>query len=333
MIHSSVIRRGLAVLILCTVVAPVRAQLERESFKNLKVLPQDIAPEELRTIMGSFTRALGVRCTYCHVGEEGKPLRREDFQLDDKPTKLKARAMMKMTKAINDTFLAGLDSRSQPPVGVQCVTCHRGATQPRMLQDILKRAYDTGGMDSTLARYQALRDRYYGRFTYDFGEVPLSDLANQVRTSGHPDDAVKLLAYNVEMNPKSMFAKRQHAMVAISQEFQASADSGTATYRALKAEYGAPVVSEALMNEVGYNFLNAHQVDPALGVFKLNAADNPTSANAYDSMGEAYMQKSDWKSATQAYTKSLELDPTNENAKKKLDEIKVQSKAKPKKKK
>src|SRR5262245_28770953 len=132
MSRSSLVRRSIAVLIACIAIGPVSAQ-QREEFKNLKVLPKDIKPEELRAMMGGCTRALGVRCVYCHVGEEGK-LKPQDFALDDKPTKRKAREMLRMVKAINETYLAGLESRSKPPVGVQCVTCHRGAATPRMLE-------------------------------------------------------------------------------------------------------------------------------------------------------------------------------------------------------
>src|SRR5215831_13007063 len=73
-----------------------------EAFTNLKVLPKDISDRDLRAMMNSFTRALGVRCNYCHVGEEGKPMRHEDFPKDDKPTKLKARVMIQMTKDLNN---------------------------------------------------------------------------------------------------------------------------------------------------------------------------------------------------------------------------------------
>src|SRR5262245_14625530 len=41
--------------------------------KNLKVFPQDISGPNLISNMKGFAQALGVRCTYCHVGEEGKP--------------------------------------------------------------------------------------------------------------------------------------------------------------------------------------------------------------------------------------------------------------------
>jgi Flp pilus assembly protein TadD len=322
------IRRAVAALLLCAVAGSVAAQGPHEAATNLKVLPKDVSHEDLIKVMNGFTRALGVRCIYCHVGEEGKPFRPEDFALDDKPTKKKARVMMRMVQDLNDKYLATLDSRADPPLSVQCVTCHRGAAQPRMLQDVLKTAYDQGGMDSTLARYQSLHDRFYGRFVYDFGEVPLVDLANQVRDAGHAGDAERLLEMNVETHPKSAFAKRQHAASAIAAAFgQAGVDSGMAAYRSLKDQYGSTVVSEEVMNGIGYRLLGTDQVEPALAVFKLIVADNPTSANGYDSLGEAYEKHGDRKLAIESYAKSLELNPANDHAKQKLDELRAGSKA------
>src|SRR5262249_54756087 len=152
---------------------------------------------------------------YCHVSQDGMRVKEEDFQKDDKPTKDKAREMLKMVQAINDKYLASLANRSDPPIRVQCVTCHHGLAQPRTLQDVLQTAYDQGGPDSTRARYQALRTRYYGSAAYDFGEVPLGDVAGSLRRGGHVDDAVQLLALNVDLNPSSQFAKRQLAGAAV----------------------------------------------------------------------------------------------------------------------
>jgi hypothetical protein len=288
---------------------------------NLKVLPQDIPHGQLLNIMSGFTRALGVRCAYCHAIEEGQPHTPEQFAKDDKPAKIKARTMMRMTQAINDQYLSTLESRAQPPVRVQCVTCHHGIAVPRTLQEVLQASYDLGGIDSTLARYHTLRDRYYGRFTYDFGDVPLADVASSLRTAGHPEDAARLLAFNVEMNPDSPFARRQNAGAVIGAAFRTSEEAGKAAYADLTSKYGARVVNEELLTDVGYQLLGAQQTGPAVGVFRLNAAEHPTSSNAHDSLGEALAANNDRKGAIEEYRKSLELDPNNDNARKKLEEL------------
>lgn len=318
---------GIAAAAFFVSIAPALAQPAAETYTNLKVLPKDIAPAELRGMMAGFTRALGVRCIHCHVGEEGKPFQPGAFALDDKPEKTKARAMIQMTRDLNEKYLAALTARVTPAVGVQCITCHRGARQPRMLQDVLQATYDSQGIDSTLAEYHKLRERYYGGFTFDFGEVPLADVGTRVRAAGHAADAQRLLALDVDMNPKSAFAKRQYSNVTIAEAFSHSGiDGGTAAYRDLKARFGETVVTEGLMNDVGYNLLGRKQLDAAVAVFKMNVADHPGSANAYDSLGECYRARGETRVAIEAYTRSLALNPANGNAVKALAEMKADSK-------
>jgi hypothetical protein len=71
-----------------------------ERSENLRVLPDSTSAEELRAVMQSFTRALGVRCSECHVGQ-GRDFRTWDFASDAKPHKETARGMMRMTMEIN----------------------------------------------------------------------------------------------------------------------------------------------------------------------------------------------------------------------------------------
>src|SRR5262245_24181699 len=55
--------------------------------KNLQVLPKDWTRQQVTQVMRGFTRGLGVRCPFCHVGEEGADLSTFDFASDEKPTK------------------------------------------------------------------------------------------------------------------------------------------------------------------------------------------------------------------------------------------------------
>ena len=96
-------------------------------FKNLKVFPQDIQRAQLLSNMKFFSQSLGVRCTHCHVGEEGKPLSTFDFASDAKPTKQTARKMLAMVHRINEQDFGVTDFAQ---VKVTCFTCHRGSTKP-----------------------------------------------------------------------------------------------------------------------------------------------------------------------------------------------------------
>jgi hypothetical protein len=45
-----------------------------DKFANLQIFPKETTPGVVINAMKGFTRALGVRCQFCHVGEEGLPL-------------------------------------------------------------------------------------------------------------------------------------------------------------------------------------------------------------------------------------------------------------------
>jgi len=200
--------RYVATLALALSIVPaVQAQFPPEKLKNLKVFPEDIPVRALIDTMAGFTRALGVRCPFCHVGKEGEPLSTFDFVSDDKHTKLAAREMLAMVAAINGSHLSKLEHRHEPRITVTCFTCHRGVSEPRPLQQILLIAYDSGGADAAERKYRDLRDRYYGRASYDFGEVPLADVGGALRQRSMTD-AVRFYLLNTEFSPNSAFAHR-----------------------------------------------------------------------------------------------------------------------------
>jgi len=201
-----------------------------------------------------------------------------------------------------------------------------------MLQDVLATSYESGGIDSTVSRYNALRKRYYGRSAYDFGDGTLIDAANTLNRQGHPDDALRLLDLNLEMNPTSMFAKHSLAMATVAKGFNASPEAGAAAYAEAKTKFGDQMVNAELVSDVSHQLMSSQSNAGAIAALKFNVAENPKSTDALAALGEAYVASSDWKNATATYKKVLAIDPANENAKKALDDIKVKSKQKPAKK-
>ncbi len=161
---------------------------------NLQVLPEEWTRQQVVQVMRNFTAALGARCSDCH--EQG------DDASDAKPMKEQARAMMRMTTAINDTHLAGLPGRDEPNVRVTCVTCHRGVTRPEPIEAIVRRTLDEEGVDAALQRYRVLRERYYGGFAYDFTDRPLVAVADGLG-EGNALAARRVLEANLELDPRS----------------------------------------------------------------------------------------------------------------------------------
>ncbi len=74
-------------------------------------------------------------------------------------------------------------------------------------------------------------------------------------------------------------------------------------------------IDESRLNSLGYRFLEFRLMDQAVAVLALNTTLFPKSANAFDSLGEAYLVGEDREKAMLNYQKSLALDPQNHNAK------------------
>ncbi len=93
-------------------------------------------------------------------------------------------------------------------------------------------------------------------------------------------------------------------------------------YRAFKADpTNAYVNTERSINNLGYRLREMKRLEQAIEIFKLNVESYPQSANAYDSLAEAYMIKGDKELAVKNYERSLELNPANANAVEKLKNL------------
>jgi len=119
---------GLSVAFAQTAAPPAQANFAMPPFKSLKVLPKTIARADLLNTMKTFSQSLGVRCTFCHVGEEGKPLSTFDFASDKKANKAIARDMMRLAQRLNSKDLPAIAGLEDPRV--TCYTCHRGSKEP-----------------------------------------------------------------------------------------------------------------------------------------------------------------------------------------------------------
>jgi photosynthetic reaction center cytochrome c subunit len=112
---------------------PVTPEPAEQVFKNIQVL-KGTPKDQLFPAMSFLASSLGVNCTFCHV--EGH------FDKDDKKPKQTARAMMRMTLALNK---ANFDSRRD----VTCYSCHRGAQHPADIPSVANETASTGPSGST----------------------------------------------------------------------------------------------------------------------------------------------------------------------------------------
>lgn len=104
---------GLLAALTALVVAPRYARAAPA--KDLRVLPKDMDKKEVKKIMKTWARALGVECEHCHD---------MDDLAKDSEQKTTARKMLKMVDTINSKYFAKSKEK------VSCVTCHNGKPEP-----------------------------------------------------------------------------------------------------------------------------------------------------------------------------------------------------------
>lgn len=206
-IRWPLIPRALPLVMASLVAAAMADGLAAQGFEwpeqpeNLVVL-EGFSGNQLAPVMRGFSRALGVRCSYCHVGEEGEPLETFDFASDDNDKKRTARSMLRMLGVINDT-LSSIDWGTEGRVNMWCHTCHRGRPRPMTLAEELGEVYGAeNDAAATIVHYQDLRERFYGRGSYDFGPGELNAVGYAALGEGDTDGAILIFERNVEAHPE-----------------------------------------------------------------------------------------------------------------------------------
>jgi tetratricopeptide (TPR) repeat protein len=145
-------------------------------------------------VMQSYTVALGVTCDYCHSAPRGSG--------QPEPKKNIARAMRAMTQEANAKVLEASGKEAAAATRVECITCHRGVPIPKQLTQILIETLVRDGVQPTIAQYNEMRGRFYGKASYDFGEDTLINVARRV-IEVRPLDAMAILNAHLEHFPKS----------------------------------------------------------------------------------------------------------------------------------
>jgi tetratricopeptide (TPR) repeat protein len=89
-----------------------------------------------------------------------------------------------------------------------------------------------------------------------------------------------------------------------------------------KSGGGTYKVEEGTLNRLGHRLLGSGQEQDAITVFRRNVQEYPKSANAYDSLGEAYLKMGQKDLAIRNYETSQRLDPKNQRAVDAIKELK-----------
>lgn len=182
--------------------SPARTHAQpAEKPKNLKVLPADLTRDSVVKFMRFVVASgLGVTCSFCH-GAPNVPFDSIDFASDERPTKQTAREMLRMVARINGELLPAIPNRGTPEIDVKCITCHRGFPRPLMLEDTLATVIARFGVDSAAATYDRIKQRYTGRFAFDFGQRSLNALATRLIEQNKLPEARRMLELNIREHP------------------------------------------------------------------------------------------------------------------------------------
>ncbi len=79
-------------------------------------------------------------------------------------------------------------------------------------------------------------------------------------------------------------------------------------YCLLSKKYGNAIETpEAMINKLGYDYINAGEFDEAIKIFKENVKRFPKSANVYDSLGEAYEKNKQLTEAKENYEMAVNI--------------------------
>lgn len=105
--------------------------------------------------------------------------------------------------------------------------------------------------------------------------------------------------------------KPQKTLSEIAKELDAANDLGSFRARAqefLQRRENAYQNVESEINNIGYDLMRSKKFSEAIEVFKVNAELYPASANAFDSLGEAYANAGKREEAIRSYEKALKID-------------------------
>jgi len=141
----------------------------------------------------------------------------------------------------------------------------------------------------------------------------LSIVGDLVRISmGGEHPAISWLKYDQYDSPAAKFA---------ASVLQDGADRAIQSYRRGQEESHWPAPKEDQLNSLGYEMLRANKLEDAVRLFQWNVDLFPNSANVYDSLAEGYAACGERELAIQNYRRTLELNPSNQNARDKLKEL------------
>ena len=143
-------------------------------------------------------------------------------------------------------------------------------------------------------------------------------------TAPHLAAALTFDQYRRNVDPAMETVERYRSIAKVLEGAAAAGDGESLekAYRAFRTDARTAWIDpEREVNDLGYEMLGVGRIPVAVRLFRLNVDARPASANAHDSLGEAYLAAGELDLARAEYRRVLELSPGNENAARMIREI------------
>jgi glyoxylase-like metal-dependent hydrolase (beta-lactamase superfamily II) len=153
--------------------------------------------------------------------------------------------------------------------------------------------------------------------------LPLQEPYYYLRERGHTDERIHTFhENNIEAFWSQLFIPAADIIEEIlSEKGIEGIEEAKSKFQEMKHQPEKYFISERQFNSLGYRFLQKNLLPHAMTVFRMNVETFPQSDNVYDSLAEAYLNLGDKYNTIQYYTKALELNSQNENARSRLERM------------
>ncbi len=202
---------------------------------------------------------------------------------------------------------------------VTCYTCHAGRIDPRPLPVVLATAYRDGAIESAIAHYRELHERYFGGDAYDFRVGVLAGVAFEMAGRGALDDAVALAELNADVHPTEPAAHRIWLQLRLG---RTDAESGiTAALTEFDGWLRGPEsegLDPALFDGVRWGLYRRDRQDDTLAVFRRNHQQFPEEYIPNESLADALWDQGERETAIKMFETWLERHPDHAMARRRL---------------
>ena len=163
---------------------------------------------------------------------------------------------------------------------------------------------------------------WVAQYTLNFLDANFRQDANAREFLKHTpaENGVPVHLLSVDFRPAKGFAPTLEAFRA--EVGKRGFDHANAVYTDFKTGDADFKLEEGKVNDWGYSLLMDNHLSEAIEIFKFNIVLNPESANAYDSLGEAYAKSGQKDLAIANYEKSLAKNPDNAHAREQIEKLK-----------